>query len=149
MFLKSAYRSALKLAKKYKLEAVAFSLIGSSCRGGESWKETIAIGLKTIIHFHGYPELKEIHLFGFTSDEATELKEHSMEANAKFENIEQLVRRLEPTCRIHFSFSSTRGFSATFAKLVVQYAPSTVPLVLPLCIICMCMFCFALENLFA
>ncbi len=91
LFLTGAYRSALESAEFYKLEAVAFSLIGSSCRGGESWKETIAIGLKTIIHFHGYPELKEIHLFGFTSEEATELRERSVEASANFEHIDQLM----------------------------------------------------------
>ncbi|KAI2508878.1 Macro domain [Fragilaria crotonensis] len=90
LFLTGAYRSALKLAEEYKLEAVAFSLIGSSCRGGKSWKETVAIGLNTIIRFKGYPELKEIHLHGFTEDEATELRERSMEANATFEHMEQL-----------------------------------------------------------
>ena len=90
LFLTGAYRSALKLAEEYKLEAVAFSLIGSSCRGGKSWKETVAIGLNTIIRFKGYPELKEIHLYGFTEDEATELRERSMEANATFEHMEQL-----------------------------------------------------------
>lgn len=93
LFLTGAYRSALKLAQEYRLEAVAFSLIGSSCRGGESWKETVEIGLNTIIRFHGYPELKEIHLFGFTSDEATELKERSTEAHDKFEhmNLEEVL----------------------------------------------------------
>jgi O-acetyl-ADP-ribose deacetylase (regulator of RNase III) len=90
LFLTGAYRSALILAEEYKLEAVAFSLIGSSCRGGKSWKETVAIGLNTIIRFKGYPELKEIHLHGFTAEEATELRERSMEANATFEHMELL-----------------------------------------------------------
>ena len=45
LFLTGAYRSALELAEEYMLEAVAFSLIGCSCRGGASWMETVAIGL--------------------------------------------------------------------------------------------------------
>ena len=45
LYLTGAYRSALELAEEYMLEAVAFSLIGCSCRGGASWMETVAIGL--------------------------------------------------------------------------------------------------------
>jgi O-acetyl-ADP-ribose deacetylase (regulator of RNase III) len=90
LFLTGAYRSALELAKEYRLEAVAFSLIGCSCRGGDRWKETVAIGLNTIIHYNGYPQLKEIHLFGFTTDEANELSGQSMEATTRFKRLERL-----------------------------------------------------------
>ena len=73
LFLTAAYRSALELAKEAKLEAVAFSLLGASCRGGNEWKSTVRIGFDTIARFDGYPELKEIHVFGFSSREAAEL----------------------------------------------------------------------------
>lgn len=73
LFLTAAYRSALELARDAKLEALAFSLIGSSCRGGTDWVETIRIGFGTIARFDGYPELKEIHVFGFSAKEANEL----------------------------------------------------------------------------
>jgi O-acetyl-ADP-ribose deacetylase (regulator of RNase III) len=66
-----AYQSALKRAKKAKLEAVAFLLLGAGCQS--NWMESIKIGVCAIETFEGYPELKKIHHYGYQTFESTEL----------------------------------------------------------------------------
>jgi O-acetyl-ADP-ribose deacetylase (regulator of RNase III) len=85
VFLTCAYRSALELAKERKLEAVAFSLIGASCRGGKRRMEAVRIAVDFCVRFKGYPGLKEIHLFGFTPCEAKELEAASRAACETFD----------------------------------------------------------------
>jgi O-acetyl-ADP-ribose deacetylase (regulator of RNase III) len=72
--LMNTYRNALSISKTLKLEAIAFSLIGAGIRGDQNWKEALRIGVHTICSFIGYPELKEIHHFGYDTREADELK---------------------------------------------------------------------------
>jgi len=91
LFLTAAYRSALELAKEAKLEAIAFSLLGASCRGGvENWKKAVRIGWDSIARFHGYPELKEVHVYAFASREVNEL----MTVSQQYDFLEK--KELEP-----------------------------------------------------
>jgi O-acetyl-ADP-ribose deacetylase (regulator of RNase III) len=71
--LMEVYQNALKLAKEAKLEAVAFSLIGAGYRSGRDNIRAIRTGVCAIATFEGYPELKEIHHYGYQTLEATEL----------------------------------------------------------------------------
>jgi O-acetyl-ADP-ribose deacetylase (regulator of RNase III) len=73
--LKSSYQQALQLAKESKLESVAFSCIGASRAGNSNMHrmEALQSGLNEIVTFHGYPELKEIHLFAYSSEEVEDL----------------------------------------------------------------------------
>jgi len=72
--LKLAYVNSLKRAKEAKLEAIAFSLLSSGVfRGTRSVNDVLHLGVKTICEFEGYDELKEVQVFGFTSNEMNTL----------------------------------------------------------------------------
>lgn len=65
--LASAYKESLQRAKEAKLEAVAFSLLSSGIfRGTRSKREVLEIGVKTIVDFDGYDELKEVYMCAFS-----------------------------------------------------------------------------------
>jgi O-acetyl-ADP-ribose deacetylase (regulator of RNase III) len=83
--LKSAYRQALRRAKESKLESVAFSCIGASRAGGGIHRmQALQSGLNEIVSFEGYPELKEIHLYAYSSEEEQDLLQASEKACREF-----------------------------------------------------------------
>jgi O-acetyl-ADP-ribose deacetylase (regulator of RNase III) len=72
--LSSAYTSSLDRGKDAKLEAIAFSLLSAGVfRGSKSVEEVLTIGMKSIIDFDGYPELKDVYMCAFNQKEADAL----------------------------------------------------------------------------
>ena len=63
--LRSAYRSALELAKESRIVALAFSSISSGNYAGCYSRRAIEIGAREICSFDGYPELQEVHMFAY------------------------------------------------------------------------------------
>lgn len=72
--LRSAYRSSLELAKKEKLESVAFSLVSCGQRSGNNLRTVLRIAVE-VIATCGYPELKQVELCAFKKREADLLKD--------------------------------------------------------------------------
>ncbi|KAL3805124.1 hypothetical protein HJC23_003352 [Cyclotella cryptica] len=74
--LAAAYTCSLKCAECAKLEAVAFSLLSAGVfRGNRSLEEVLTIGMRSICDFHGYEELREVVLCGFSEREVQTLLE--------------------------------------------------------------------------
>ena len=105
--LANAYASSLERGKGAHLEAIAFSLL---CAGDSAWPkaldDVLSIAIEAICGFEGYPDLKEVHLYAFNTEEEEALSSIADQmfmqstSNESAEGIEEVDNGQRPSDQI-------------------------------------------------